>query len=82
MSILFWRNLAGFSTSLGCGKTDVMESYAIPLDVQCQIKALPEYSSAGLGHNSGGKSLKTSLIAISKDQVSISESEPESFEER
>ena len=29
-------------------------------------------SSAGFGHNSGGKSLKTSLIALSKDQVSIS----------
>ena len=33
-------------------------------------------SSVGLGHNSRGKSLKTSLIALSEDQVSISESEP------
>ena len=39
-------------------------------------------SSVGLGHNSGGKSLKTSLIALSKDHFSISESEPESFVER
>ena len=36
----------------------------------------------GLGHNSRGKILKTSFIALSKDQVSISESEPESFVER
>ena len=38
--------------------------------------------SVGLGHNSGGKSLKTSFIALLKDQVSILELEPESFVER
>ena len=50
------------------------------VSVQCQIKALPEHAPR-LALNSGGKSLKTSLIALSKDQVSISESEPESFVE-
>ena len=38
------------------------------------------WSSKGIGHNSSGNSLKTSLIALSKDQVSILGSEPESFE--
>ena len=37
------------------------------------------WSSEGFGHNSSGNSLKTSLIALSKDQVSISGSESESF---
>ena len=38
-------------------------------------------SLVGLGHNSGGKSLQTLFIALWKDQVSISNSEPESFVE-
>ena len=69
-----------FSTSLDCGNTN----NAVACDsIKC---SRPDKgfagvcSSDGLGHNSGGKSLKTSLIALSKDQVSISESEPESFE--
>ena len=39
-------------------------------------------SRVDLGHNSGGRSLKTSMIALSKEQVSISISEPESLEGR
>ena len=38
------------------------------------------WSSEGFSYNSSGNSLKTSLIALSKDQVSISGSQPESFE--
>ena len=57
-----------------------MESHATPLGVQCQIKASPEHAP-WLAFNSRGKSLKNSFIALSKDQVSISESEPESFVE-
>ena len=61
----------------------VVESHATPLGVRCQIKALPEYAPRiGLGHNSVGKNLKTSLIALANYQVSISESERESFVER
>ena len=51
-----------------------------PIGVQCQIKALLEHAPR-LAFNSAGKSLKTSLIVLSKDQVSITESEPESFVE-
>ena len=57
-----------------------MESHATPLGVQCQIKASPDHAPR-LAFNSRGKSLKNSLIALSKDQVSISESEPKSFVE-
>ena len=70
-----------FSTSLDCGNTN----NGVACDsIRC---SMPDKGfagvcfSVGLGHNSGGKSLKTSLIALSKDQVSISEYEPESFVE-
>ena len=65
-----------FATSLDCGNT----SKGVACDsIRC---SMPDKgfagvcSSVGLGHNSRGKSLKISLIALSKDQVSISESEP------
>ena len=64
----------------------VMESHGVACNsIRC---SMPDKgfagvcSSVGLGCNSRGKSLKTSLTALSKDQVSISESEPESFVER
>ena len=37
-------------------------------------------SFKGFEHNSCGNSLKTSLIALSKNQASVSDSEPESFD--
>ena len=70
-----------FSTSLDCGNTN--DKVACD-SIRC---SMPDKgfagvcSSVGLGQNSGGKSLKTSLIALSKNQVSISKSEPESFVE-
>ena len=68
-----------FLASSDCGKTSNMESRETPLGVHCQIKASLEHASR-LAFNSRGKSLKNSLIAL-LDQVSISESEPESFVE-
>ena len=68
-----------FSTSLDCGNT----SNGVACNsIRC---SMPDKgfamacSSVGLGHNFRGKSLKTSLIVLSKDQVSILDSEPESF---
>ena len=53
-----------------------MESHATQLDVPMPDKGFAiACSSVGLGHNFRGKSLKTSLIVLSKDQVSISDSE-------
>ena len=70
-----------FSTSLDCGNTSngvACESISCTMPDKGFASAC---SLVGLGYNSDGKSLKTSLIALSKDQVSISDSEPESFEE-
>ena len=81
MSILLWRNLAVFSTNLDCGNTN---NGVTCNSIRC---SMPDRgfagvcSSVGLGHNSGGKSLKTSFIVLSKDQVSISNSQPKSFVE-
>ena len=80
MFILSWRNLAVFSINLDCGNI----SNGVDCDsISCSI---PDKGFAGacfsvdLGHSSGGKSLNTSLIALSKDKVSISVSDPESLE--
>ena len=60
-----------------------MELHATPIRSSMPDKGFAGVCSlVGLGHNTRGKSLKTSLFALSKDQVSISESEPESFVER
>ena len=59
----------------------VMESHETTLGVQCQIKTLPEQAPRLALGRTPEASPKTSLIALSKDQVSISESEPESFVE-
>ena len=80
MSILSWRNLAVFSINLDCG--NIING----VDWDSISRSIPDKgfaracSSVGLGHGSGGKSLKSLLIALSKDQVSISVSEPESLE--
>ena len=77
VSILSWRNLAVFSINLDCGNISDSISCSIP------DKGFAEAcSSVDLGHSSGGKVLKTSLIALSEDQVSILVSDPESLEGR
>ena len=79
VSNLICINLAVFSTNYDWGSTNN--------GVACDsIKySIPESGLTGvcswgvLGHNSWGKSRKTSLMALLKDQTSGSESEPESL---
>ena len=72
-------NLVMFSTSFDWGTTN----NGVACDsIKCSI---PDKSVTGacpcgvFGHNSWGKSLKTSFIALSNHQTTASESEPESL---
>ena len=78
-SSLFWMYFVVFATHLDWGRT----SNGLERDsIKCSI---PERGLDGawscwvLGHNSAGRSLKTSFIARSKDQVSVSVSELDSL---
>ena len=72
-------NLVVFSTNFDWG----LSNNGVACDsIKCSI---PDSGLTGVfswdvfGHNSGGKSQKTSFIALSNDQTSASESEPESL---
>ena len=66
-----------FYTSFDCGSTN---NGVTRVSIKCSGFA-GVFSSVSLGHNSCGSSLNTSLIALSKDQVSDSNSEPVSLED-